>query len=128
MPHGPVITILTIQHTHTHISTNCKLTRIQGIPDRAPEFIMSAKIALLKKSKNPYLDNGCIENGYIWHRSPHYLNIQTITENVAHTTKTCCLNIVKNLNVKRCVTALILLTLGTIIYYTHYVENSPFVG
>lgn len=35
--------------------------------------------------------------------------------------------IVRNVNAKHCVTALILLTLGTIIYYTHYVDNSPFI-
>lgn len=40
--------------------------------------------------------------------------------------KSC--QIIKTVNAKHCVTALILLTLLLIIYYTHYVENSSFIG
>lgn len=40
----------------------------------------------------------------------------------------CCFHLLKCVNVRRCVAALVLLTVVTIVYYTHYVDNSPFVG
>lgn len=82
----------------------------------------------LKKMKKP-LDNGFMENGYTrtaWQYHSHSL--------IGYPTKIRSLitawiiQFIKTVNAKRCVTALILITLGTIIYYTHYVENSPFIG
>lgn len=81
------------------------------------------------KNVKKSLDNGFCENGHtIWHRTHHHLNMIRYSDKICEATKIWCYQIVKNLNVKHCVMALILLTLGTIIYYTHYVESSPFVG
>lgn len=86
-------------------------------------------IATTKNVKKS-LDNGFCENGYttIWHRTHHHLNMIRYSDKIGEATKIWCFQIVKNLNVKHYMMALILLTLGTIIYYTHYVESSPFVG
>lgn len=40
----------------------------------------------------------------------------------------CCFHLLKCVNVRRCVAVLVLLTVVTIVYYTHYVDNSAFVG
>lgn len=86
---------------------------------------MIASTKNVKKS----LENGFCENGYsIWHRTHHHMNMIRYSDKISEATKIWCFQIVKNLNAKHCVMALILLTLGTIIYYTHYVESSPFVG
>lgn len=43
--------------------------------------------------------------------------------------KWCCkISFVKNINVKHGVLALLVLSLVTIFYYTHYVDNGVFVG
>lgn len=89
---------------------------------------MSSTTSLLKHPKGYYLDNGSVENGYIWHRTHNFLLWRQCGSVIGSIAKSMCFNIIKKLNVKRCVTALILLTLGTIIYYTHYVENTPFIG
>lgn len=80
-----------------------------------------------KKTKMQ-LDNGCSETGYVriaWHHQQHSIGHVMKLRNAL---KTWSFQIIKNVNAKHCVSALILLTLGTIIYYTHYVDNSPFIG
>lgn len=80
-----------------------------------------------KKTKMQ-LDNGSTETGYVriaWHHQHHTIGYAVKLRNVL---KTWSFQIIKNVNAKHCVSALILLTLGTIIYYTHYVDNSPFIG
>lgn len=39
----------------------------------------------------------------------------------------CCLHLLKGVNVRRCVAGLVLITVVTILYYTHYVVSAPFV-
>lgn len=74
-------------------------------------------------------DNGCqLETGYeriAWHHQQTTIGYAMKLKNAL---KTWSFQIIKNVNAKHCVSALILLTLGTIIYYTHYVDNSPFIG
>lgn len=80
------------------------------------------------KKMKMQLDNGCTETGYVriaWHHQQYTLGYAMKLKN---TLKTWSYQIIKNVNAKHCVSALILLTLGTIIYYTHYVDNSPFIG
>lgn len=80
------------------------------------------------KKMKMQLDNGCSETGSVritWHHQHHTLGYAMKLKNAL---KTRAFLIIKNVNVKHCVSALILLTLGTIIYYTHYVDNSPFIG
>lgn len=80
-----------------------------------------------KKTKMQ-LDNACSETGYVritWHHQHHAIGYAVKLKNAL---KTCSFQIIKNVNAKHCVSALILLTLGTIIYYTHYVDNSSFIG
>lgn len=89
---------------------------------------MSSKKSLLKHPKGYYLDNGSLENGYKWHRKSNFPNWTYCMTIGASAARPLCLSMLKKLNVKRCVTALILLTLGTIIYYTHYMETAPFIG
>lgn len=75
-----------------------------------------------------HLDNGNTETGYVriaWHQQHHPIGYAMKLKNAL---KTWSFQIIKNVNAKHCVSALILLTLGTIIYYTHYVDNSPFIG
>lgn len=87
-----------------------------------------AKMIATKPSKK-IADNGFCENGYtIWHRTHHHFNLIRYPEKIGTTAKTWIFQTINNINAKHCVTVLILLTLGTIIYYTHYVESSPFVG
>lgn len=74
------------------------------------------------------LDNGNTETGYVriaWHQQHHTIGYAMKLKNAL---KSWSFQIIKNVNAKHCVSALILLTLGTIIYYTHYVDNSPFIG
>lgn len=90
---------------------------------------MSSKSSLLKSSKGYYLDTGSVENGgYMWQQTHHFVNWTYCIGLAGNAAKPLCFSMIKKLNVKRCVTALILLTLGTIIYYTHYVENAPFIA
>lgn len=81
-----------------------------------------------KKMKRP-LYNGFMENGYnriARHHNSH--NLIGYPIKLRNILTTWIIQFIKTVNAKHCVTALILITLGTIIYYTHYVENSPFVG
>lgn len=72
------------------------------------------------------LKNDYQENGYarISRQAQHQHQAASLKAKL----RTKFYQIVKNVNAKHCVTALILLTLGTIIYYTHYVDNSRFIG
>lgn len=79
------------------------------------------------KKMKMQLDNGSAETGYVrtWHHQKYTIGYIVKLRNAL---KTSTYQIIKNLNAKHCVSALILLTLGTIVYYTHYVDNSPFIG
>lgn len=73
-------------------------------------------------------ENACPESGFernAWHH--HHTPIGYAMK-MKNALKTWTFQVIKNVNAKHCVSALILLTLGTIIYYTHYVDNSPFIG
>lgn len=74
--------------------------------------------------------NGVQENGYarIARQIKYQNHSISLPAKLKTILKTKIYQTVKAVNAKHCVTALILLTLGTIIYYTHYVENSPFIG
>lgn len=80
-----------------------------------------------KKMKRPP-DNGFRENGFAQTIWQHQSTLIRFPMKISHILKTKTFQIIKTVNAKHCVTALILLTLGTIIYYTHYVETSPFIG
>lgn len=67
------------------------------------------------------VDNGCVENG--WQRVQRRYH-----EKINNMLRLWIFQAIKHINVKHCVTVLILLTLGTIVYYTHYVERSPLIG
>lgn len=76
------------------------------------------------------LNNGTQENGYtrIGRQVKYQHHAASLPAKLKTILRTKTYQIVKTVNAKHCVTALILLTLGTIIYYTHYVENAPFIG
>ena len=109
---------------------------------------MSDKEPLWKSTSNQKFGN-CIENGHISH-SPYSkvstskaingINSSSISSgngggsnggvggNAGNIVTRCCFHLLKYINVRRCVAALVLLTVVTIVYYTHYVDNSAFVG
>lgn len=76
------------------------------------------------------LDNGYTETSFVriaWHHQHQQYTIGYAMK-LRNTLRAWSYQIIKSINAKHCVSALILLTLGTIIYYTHYVDNSPFTG
>lgn len=79
-------------------------------------------ISAVKKSKKSF-DNVFCDADYSLRLNPLRYAIK-----ICETSRSRAFRFAKNVNAKHCVTALILLTLGTIIYYTHYVESPPFVG
>lgn len=116
---------------------------------------MSETEPLWKLPSNQHLGN-CVENGHVTHHGPYAssgklfssssigsisnngtgggggsgsINSSGATNsNGGNVITRCCFHLLKCVNVRRCVAALVLLTVVTIVYYTHYVDNSPFVG
>lgn len=79
----------------------------------------------LKKARRKF--NGDLyEYDYTIQRQAYLKSIHAVVR-AFESMKSSSFCIARNVNAKHCVTALILLTLGTIIYYTHYVETSPLV-
>lgn len=67
-------------------------------------------------------------NGYVLLRtSPAVSSTPIIKGNHSNKATRCCLNLLKGVNVRRCVAGLVLITVVTILYYTHYVVSAPFV-
>ncbi|KAG4077522.1 hypothetical protein HA402_002949 [Bradysia odoriphaga] len=93
---------------------------------------MSDTVPLWKPSSSTS-NQQCIENGHIQRSSTSYPNAaggtNGLSGNGAGSILTRnCLHLLKSINFRRCVVALVLLTVATIFYYVYYVDNSPFVG
>lgn len=67
-------------------------------------------------------------NGYVLLRtSPAIAATPIIKGSNSNKATRCCLHLLKGVNVRRCVAGLVLITVVTILYYTHYVVSAPFV-
>lgn len=92
---------------------------------------MSDTVPLWKPSSSTS-NQQCIENGHIQRTNSSYSNAGStngLSGNGAGSILTRnCLHLLKSINFRRCVVALVLLTVATIFYYVYYVDNSPFVG
>lgn len=111
---------------------------------------MSDKVPLWKTPSNKQVTGNFVENGHVSYATKAAAGSNGITNNNSTTTTIggysggsvsingsiiggniitrWCFHLLKCVNVRRCVAALVLLTVVTIVYYTHYVDNSPFVG
>lgn len=67
-------------------------------------------------------------NGSIGNSTSSYASSINGSGNSGNVITKCCFHLLKCVNVRRCVAVLVLLTVVTIVYYTHYVDNSAFVG
>lgn len=66
-------------------------------------------------------------NGYVLLRTSPAITTPIIKGSTSNKATRCCLNLLKGVNVRRCVAGLVLITVVTILYYTHYVVSAPFV-